>query len=166
MSATRWVVKAAVTAGLGLLFGATPALADWGYTQWGMSPAEVKLASRDQAQDNPDRSLDAEGLKAELVAPYEGDTLAFTAVFLFDDASRLQYVSLNPSGSAVCPRVMQHLASHYGPPEGAADMVDARTMRWDDVTGDNLVVFLDLGQGGCSVQYSKLPATRPNGKGL
>lgn len=156
----------AAAAGLGLLFGAAPAMADWDYTQWGMTAAEVKAASEGVAQDNTDRSLDADGLKAELVAPFQGETLAFKAVFLFDDAHRLRYVSLGSEGQAACAATMQHLAMRYGTPEGVADMVDARTMRWDDVTDDNLVDFLDLGQGHCSVQFSKLPATRPSGKGL
>ncbi len=141
-------------------------MADWDYTQWGMTAAEVRAASEGVAQDNADRSLDAGGLKAKLVAPYQGSTIEFTAVFLFDDTSRLRYVSLDPVSQTACAAMMQNLASRYGVPERAADMVDARTMRWDDVTDDNLVVFLDLGAGHCSVQYSKLPATKPNGKGL
>ena len=164
-SARRRTVTAAA-AGFALLLGAAPARADWDYTQWGMSPAEVKAASDGAAQDNADRSLDADGLKAKLVAPYEGAALTFTAVFLFDGLSRLRYVSLDPVGQAACVATMQHLAMRYGTPEGVSDMVDARTMRWDDVTDDNLVVYLDLGQGHCSVQFSKLPETLPSGKGL
>ena len=157
---------AAAAAILGVLSGAAPALADWDYTQWGMTAPAHRAASSGAAQDNADRSLDAAGLKAKLVAPYQGATLSFTAVFLFDEAGRLRYVSLDPVSQTACAAMMQDLAARYGVPESAADMIDARTMRWDDVTDDNLVLFLDLGQGHCDVQYSKLPATRPSGKGL
>ena len=145
---------------------ATPARANWQYTQWGMSPDQVKLASDGTARDNGDRKLDADGVKATLTAPYEGAALPFTAVFLFDARDRLEYVTLNPIGQISCPVVLQALSANHGTPTGTDDMVHASTRRWDDVENDNLVVFLDLGQGNCSIQYSKLPNTQPRGRSL
>ncbi len=153
-------------AALALAWSDGPAAADWQYTQWGMSPAEVKAASNDEARDNADRTLDAEGVEARLTVPFQGETLPFTAVFLFDAQDKLRYVTLNPVGQIACPVVVQALAAHYGRPEGKVDMIHATTMRWDDVTNDNLVVYLDLGHGNCTIQYSKLPPTRPDGKSL
>ena len=143
-----------------------PAAADWQYTQWGMSPAQVKAASGEVAQDNADRRLDADGLSAALTAFYQGESIPFTATFLFNAQDKLHYVTLSPVDRISCPLIVQTLAAHYGPPKGRADMVHARTMRWDDTENDNLVVYLDLGGGDCTIQYSKLPPTRPDGKGL
>lgn len=158
------------TAG-GLAIGALaasvlPAAADWQYTQWGMTPAQVKAASGEVAQANPDRRLDADGLSAALTASYQGESIPFTAAFLFNRQDMLRYVTLSPVDRISCPLIVETLAAHYGPPEGKADMVHARTMRWDDAVNDNLVVYLDLGGGSCTIQYSKLPPTRPDGKGL
>ncbi len=143
-----------------------PAAADWQYTQWGMTPDEVVAAADGAAHPNTDRNLDADGLRAELVAPWQGETVAFTAVFIFNARDKLHYVTLNPIGAMSCPAVSQTLLAHYGPPGSKARMGPAAIMRWDDVAGDNLVVYLDLGLGNCTVQYSKLPPTRPSGKGL
>ena len=160
------VATVAFLATVALAASAVPAGADWQYTQWGMTPDQVKAASDGAATDNADRLRDVDGLKAALVAPYQGETVAFTAVFLFNEQDRLRYVTLNPIGKLSCPQVVQTLADHYGAPGNRADMVRASTMRWNDLGADNLVVYLDLGGGDCSVQYSKLPPTRPDGKGL
>lgn len=145
---------------------ALPAAANWQYTQWGMTPDQVKAASDDVTQPNPDRTLDAAGLRAALTAPYQGAAIPFTAVFLFDASGKLQVVTLKPVGGIACPVIVRALGANHGDPEGKADIVQARTLRWDDVDADNMIVYVDLGQGHCTVQYSKLPLTRPDGKGL
>ncbi len=166
MGSMRGRIAASALALSALACSALPAAADWQYTQWGMTPGQVRAASNDVAQPNPDRKLDADGLKADLTAPYQGAAIPFTAVFLFDAPGKLQVVTLNPVGGIACPVIVQALAANHGPPEGKADMVQARTLRWDDTDNDNLVVYLDLGQGNCAIQYSKLPLTQPDGKGL
>ncbi len=166
MGSVRGWVAASALALSALACSALPAAADWQYTQWGMDPDQVKAASNDVARPNADRTLDADGLKATLTAPYQGAAIPFTAVFLFDASGRLQVVTLNPVGGIACPVIVQALGANHGPPEGKADMVQAKTLRWDDVDNDNLIVYLDLGQGNCTIQYSKLPLTQPDGKGL
>ena len=155
-----------IVAGLLSATSVAPAAADWQYTQWGMSAAQVKAASEGVAQDNRDRTLDPAGMTATLIAPFQGEALSFTAVFLFDAADRLTTVTLNPVEGVACPAIVDALDATYGKPEGRADMGQATTMRWNDLDDDDRVVFLDLGQGNCTVQYSKLPPTRPSGKGL
>ena len=135
---------------------ARSAAADWRYTQWGMSPAEVKTASDRAAVDNPDRSLDADGLKAELVGPYQGGGVPFTAVFLFGLRDRLAAVTLNPRDLSACERLPALLQAHYGPPVSREGVDKAVTARWNDYANNNAVNFLDLGDGGCSIQYSRL----------
>ena len=131
-----------------------------------MSSDQVAAASNAAALPNPDRRMDADGLRAALTAPYQGVSIPFTAVFLFDPENRLQVVTLNPVGGIACPVVAQSLAAHHGAPDDAADPAEAKTLRWDDADNDNLIVYADLGEGNCTIQYSKLPPTRPDGKGL
>lgn len=165
MSVRGWMAAPALALPA-LACAAGPAAADWQYTQWGMTPAQVTAASSEAAQPNPDRRLDADGLKAALTAPYQGAAIPFTAVFLFDTSDRLQLVTLNPVGGIACPVVVQALAANHGAPLGKVDLLKSRTLRWDDADGDNLVVYADLGDGACTIQYSKLPPTQPDGKGL
>ena len=160
------VISAWALCAFALTGSAMPAAADWQYTQWGMTPDQVKTASNGVARDNADRELDATGVTAALVAPYQGVSLPFTAVFLFDPDHKLQDVTLNPVGQIACPVIVDALAANYGQPEDKVDMVRAKTIRWDDLNNDNLVVYLDLGQGNCTIQYSRLPPTRADGKGL
>ena len=166
MSVRRWNAASALAASV-LAGSVVPACADWQYTQWGMTPDQVTAASSAAAQPNPDRKLDADGgLKAALTAPYQGAAIPFTAVFLFDAQNRLQVVNLNPVGGIACPVIVQALVVNHGAPENHADPLQAKALRWHDGDNDNLVVYADLGGGNCTIQYSRLPPTRPDGKGL
>ncbi len=164
-SIRRWVsaTTLAICASICL---AAPAAADWQYTQWGMSADEVQAASEGAARLNPDRTLDTGDLKAELTGPYQGNEGLFTAVFLFDATAKLRVVSLKPAGDAACPGIVRMLDASHGVPEGRADLGHARALRWDDTDNDNLIVYADLGHSDCTIQYSELPPTRPDGKGL
>ena len=116
MGSMRGRIAASALALSALACSALPAAADWQYTQWGMTPGQVRAASNDVAQPNPDRKLDADGLKADLTAPYQGAAIPFTAVFLFDAPGKLQVVTLNPVGGIACPVIVQALAANHGPP--------------------------------------------------
>lgn len=160
-----WVATSAL-AGSTLALSVAPAAADWQYAQWGMNPDQVVAASNEAAQPSLDRSLDIGDLRAALTAPYRIGSVPLMAVFLFDPKSKLQVVTLKPGSGDLCPKIVETLGAHHGTPDRADDMVQARTLRWDDTDDDNLIVYADLGRGDCTVQYSKLPPTRPDGKGL
>ena len=140
-----------------------PAGASWQFTQWGMTPSEVQAASNGTAVANRDRKLDAADLTANLTAFYRGDKRPFTAVFLFDTAGKLSAVTLNPTDRISCGPIRQSLDEHYGTPASVDQQKYGQTARWNDVEGDNVVVFLDLGEGNCSIQYSSLPPTHQDG---
>ena len=143
-----------------------PASANWQYTRWEMTPEEVKTASHGAAQNNSDHGLDAEGVKARLTAPYVGEEISFTAVFLFDEDSKLKDVTLTPKKQEDCLLMKSRLQNHYGQSAENTDMVHAGVTRWDDFDDKNLVVFLQLENNGCTIQYSKLHNTTPNGDNL
>ena len=165
----RHVVNALAMAGLavsGLAVSSNSASANWQYTQWNMTPAEVKAASQDKAQDNSDRALDAENRQAQLTAPYQGEAMSFRAVFLFNAEDELKTVTLTPLKRDDCPSVMSRLVDHYEQPKENSDMIHADVARWDDYENSNLVVYLKLEKEGCTIQYSKLPPTHPDGNNL
>ncbi len=111
----------------------------------------------------PGPKLDAADLTAGLTAFYRGDKRPFTAVFLFDAAGKLSAVTLNPTDRISCDSIRQSLDAHYGAPASLDQQQFGQTARWNDVEGDNAVVFLDLGKGNCSIQYSSLPPTHQDG---
>ena len=164
-----WVMSAVVGAGLtivGLAASTSSATANWQYTQWNMTPAEVKTASQGAAQDNSDRGLDAPNRKAQLTAPYQGEATPFKAAFLFNEENELKDVALTPIKKSDCPFVLDLLRKHYGQPKENSDLIHADVTRWDDFENSNLVVFLNLEKDGCTIQYSKLPNTHPDGNNL
>ena len=165
----RNLVKALTVAGLaavGFAVSSSSATANWQYTQWNMTPAEVKAVSQDKAQDNHDRELDAQNRQAKLTAPYQGEAIAFRAVFLFNEEDELKTVTLTPANREDCPLVLNRLVTHYGRAKEDSDMIHADIARWDDYEASNLVVYLKLGKEGCTIQYSKLPPTHPDGNNL
>ena len=64
--------------------GAGAAKADWEYTKWGMSPAEVTSAAKNQTRKSSDLHLDSDGGNVtKLVAPYQSGKFSFEAQFGF-----------------------------------------------------------------------------------
>ena len=131
-----------------------------------MTPAEVKRAPQGTAQDNNDRGLDAPNRKAQLTALYQGEATPFKAAFLFNEEDELKDVTLTPVDKSDCSMILSRLRSHYGPPKENSDLIHADVTRWDDYESSNLVVFLTLDKKGCTIQYSKLPPTHPDGHNL
>ena len=156
----------AALAAAGTTVSSNSADANWQYTQWNMTPAEVKKVSENRAQDNNDRTLDAENRTAKLTAAYQGEAISFKAVFLFNDENELKAVTLTPSKRDDCPLVLSRLVDHYGQPKANSVMGHADIARWDDFANSNLVVYLKLEKEGCTIQYSKLPPTHPDGNNL
>jgi hypothetical protein len=78
---------------------AAPAAANWHYTKWGMTPAQVVAASHGTAiETTPERrelhSTTTSGEVALLEAPWQSGRFHFTAFFLFDKG-RLTRVMLD-----------------------------------------------------------------------
>ena len=162
----RYLISAVVLAAAGLAASTASANADWQYTQWGMTPAEVKAASQGATHHNRNRGLDTERLTAKLTASYKGETMPFIVVFLFDEENKLRVVTLNPLKMKDCPTVMNKLRVHYGNPKNNSDFIYADVARWDDYENSNLVVFLLINKNNCTIQYSKLPLTHSDGSNL
>ena len=165
----RYVKSALALAGLtlaGVTASTIAATANWQYTQWNMTPAEVKAASKGAAQDNSDRGLDAENRKAQLTASYQGEAIAFKAVFLFNEEDELKDVTLTPKNFNDCSLIFDRLHTHYGQPKDNSNLTYAGVIRWDDFDSSNLIVFLRLDKQGCTIQYSHLPPTHSEGNDL
>jgi hypothetical protein len=139
----------------------SPAKANWQYTEWGMTPAEVTAASDGLATANNDRSQDAGTRIAKLVAPYKAGRFHFDAFFNFEDPDGLVSISLvlkRPSRDA-CSGVIATLSNTYGPPANKTEVEIGEVQKWFDEANRNGVVYLGMGseiQHYCLVQYMPL----------
>ena len=78
----------------------SPALADWQYTKWGMSPAEVALASKGAASISNGQPGDRyAGAEIGAVGTYQSGDYSFDAVFYFV-ANKLADIRLKLANSA------------------------------------------------------------------
>lgn len=124
---------------------ATPAAADWQYTKWGMTPAQVAQASRGALQPC-DAACDRRKTATEtprLVGSYKTGEFAFTAFAIFDRSERLSRVLLElhgPAGYALAAA----LRNKYGEPadKSRATVMDIHTWR-DNKDQIQLVIIGD-----------------------
>lgn len=133
------------------------ALADWQYTRWGMTPAQVQQASRGAAKQNPNVVADTGTHRSEralLSARYRAGRFAFRALFFFDNASqKLVKVRLLLTGGGHCTDLRADLMNVYGAPLSQAAGI---ATRWRDTKRRNTVTHADWGGGGCQVEYEPL----------
>ena len=155
--------------------GASAAKADWEYTKWGMTPAQVASAAKQATKKSTDLHPDSDGNVTKLVAPYQNGKLSFEAQFGFDAADRLSSVTLvlndkfagldmDMGGNSDMTMNMDHGGCHdlqasvktkYGPPQGGGSAHMQYTIEtWQDPKNKNNIRYTVLDRAGCYVQYS------------
>jgi hypothetical protein len=98
-----------------LLLTATPALANWGKTGWGMTPEDVIAAVPGAAATPEDKGKDVRGMHQLAAAPYTDGDVAMTATFLFDpDGEGLAFVGMTLTDFGQCGAYMTTLIARYG----------------------------------------------------
>jgi hypothetical protein len=164
---------------LGLVcFAASAAQADWQYTKWGMTPAEVASAANHQTRKSTDLHPDSDGNITRLVAPYKTRKSTMEAQFGFDAADKLASVTLvlNDKSASMdmvmdmgadmmklnqqpCHDLRVNLGMLYGPRQGGGAAHALYSIEtWRDAKNKNDVKFTVLDGAGCYVQYSAIKA--------
>ncbi len=133
-----------------------PALADWQYTRWGMSPREVIEASGGAAKPHNNLADNGPTQRSKVVAPYRSGEHLFRSRFVFDPLDRLIIVMLELSDPSKCPELYRDLTSAYGPPQSFG--VGRSLPKWWDKKNGNAVLLIDLSKSSCSIQYTPLAA--------
>jgi hypothetical protein len=159
--------------------GASAAKADWEYTRWGMTPAQVAGAAKNRTKKSSDLHPDSDGNVTKLVAPYRSGKLSFEAQFAFNAADRLSSVTLvlkdkfagadMDMGGGMdmgadmnmdrggCHDLLASVKTTYGPPQGGGSAHMQYTIEtWQDQKNQNNVTYTVLNQSGCYVQYSAI----------
>lgn len=151
-------------AALAYLTSVASARADWQYTKWGMSPAEVVKASSGQAvaNKNPSHDVVQDQDLAKLKAGYATGDFTFEAFFLFHQ-DKLSTVILELPDAAKCRQLRDLLSSKYGRP--GQEKKDAALMfaSWRDTEGNNNIRLVQIGSKSCSVYYRPLVSDQNRG---
>lgn len=135
--------------------------ADWQFTRWGMSVAEVEKAAKGKLWRNDDRRKDKESQRAVLAGTYVGGGMPFDSLFYFRK-SKLVGVSLELMHST-CSELVGQLHKTYGASSYKDEGRTMDVMRWDDRRNNNGIVYLRIGEGMCRVEYSPLEAANKPG---
>jgi hypothetical protein len=136
-----------------------PAIAGWQWTEWGMTPDQVKkvaaakgLALTVAPNSHPDR--------IELNTPYEAVSLKFRARLIFNQNASLTEVVLEEFNGSQCHLLEDFVKSSYGAPYDTG-MDGQKSWAWrDDKDKDDVMLRL-VGPDGepprwCDLQYSSL----------
>ena len=147
--------KLSIALGLAVtILFARAAAADWQYTRWGMTEAEVIEASAGKAVAHFVAVRESWGIYADLVAPTRFGTFAYDAYFYFDDETqRLKAVRLEPAAPVWCIDVMKALMVRYGSDQR---LINGKTV-WRDPSNNNRITL--SGFSTCRVKYQPLAGT-------
>jgi hypothetical protein len=134
---------------------ATPALADWEGTQWGMSPDEA-LAVLDGARSHsPDGSeifqYDGSAFQPLVKLEHAIEGVPGEAALLFDADESLQFVTFSPEDLTQCDALTEALMDAYGSVESSG-FGSTATYNWMD--GGNVIRLTNSAEIGiCNLSY-------------
>lgn len=133
-------LKGIVSAGAALAALALPAMASahWGYSQWGMAPAQVIAASKGKAVAEPLDYGKSIGLDQHLATAEQAvEGQAARANFYFADGKTLTRVQLVLKDPAGCTPLEAALVKRHGPKSPSGNYF------WIDEKAGNIVEFKD-----------------------
>lgn len=146
-----------------ILVGSVPVYADWQYTSWGMSSAEVKQAAKGMAPTDGGRDGDrTEGYQVGNVGEYTSGTHRFRSVFYFVE-EKLEMVKLNKIDSGSCLALFADLRGVYGKEFSLKESSVINIWVWHDSIKNNHIGLVSVGNK-CSLSYK--PLVSDNNKGL
>jgi hypothetical protein len=153
---------------LGFVITATPALADWQYTKWNMTPHDVVLASKGTVhtvEAKPGQRVFDADLLAE--GTYDAAGFSFVSQFFFDASNRLRAVKLVVDDTSRCGELEQKLQGIYGLSENRDDNLSpvSITEFWLDTKNNLKARFTTstFGEKLCFVIYVPLQSTGASG---
>ena len=145
----------------------TSSYADWQYTKWGMTPAQVIDASKGSvvATNNKDKSSQSASdgsHKALLTTQYKSGKFKFTVYFLFDKtSSELTYVHLLLNDKKFNAELLGATTSKYGKFDGKSTGKYLNAVYWYS-EGDQ-ITYIDVLS---SVSLNYRPRLTKNNQGL
>ncbi|WP_341896943.1 hypothetical protein [Sphingobium sp. YR657] len=147
------------------------AKADWQYTRWGMTAAQVSAASGgiteplvfDPNSVDPMLRNHLAAVAADaptLRAPYEAGGRKYDADFHFTN-DELDRVSLSLKSSNDCYKIKGEMLGSYGQPDEAYERTGV--FWWRDIERKNHVMLAARSETNCSIVYKSLINVKENG---
>jgi hypothetical protein len=137
-----------------LLMSASPALAGWEYTKWGMTPKQVVAASKGKAKlgngEPGDRVVNEQ---VGALGTYHATGGEFGTIFYFREG-KLNQVNLKMTGDdreKRCDALSADLNAKYGAPDSSS--IEGVTS-WKDYRGKNIVRLIHFGDM-CNIHYEQ-----------
>lgn len=128
-----------------------PAFAKWQFAEWGMSPAEVEIASKGDAPQSLGQAGDQiPGYNIGNEGTYSTATHNFSTKFYYQ-GDKLIFVKLNTDSG--CQVLFNQLQSTYGKPAYDNRSPIVRQMNWRDTASQNKISVTIIGADSCSIEY-------------
>lgn len=146
-----------------LLLSATPALADWETTRWGMTPEQVIAAVPGAVATAPALGTDVKGMHQLARAPFADGGIAMTASFLFD-SSGLAFVGVTLEDVTQCDAYRKLLVARLGagkPMERVMADVTLGKLEWVDPALHDRLMFSYIRRADQSYAICKFIAEKP-----
>ena len=153
--------------GLALLAAAaSPARAEWQYTHWGMSPAEVVAASDGKAHlAEPSKDTNTVFGTTGAEADYSEPPYSFRVVFNFR-YDKLTQVTLHPIGKVDCTPIANGFIARFGPPAIDSLYTGVTKYAWTNTARATDITLLRVPET-CAIlyiQHGVVPARAPEGR--
>ena len=140
----KWLITGA------LLLTATPALANWATTTWGMTPEQVVAAVPGAKALKASDDTTLYGMDNLAEAPFREGKVKLTAGFYFDHKSRkLALVDIVADDNTQCPEFRKALEARLGKGDTKRTQetyggrnVNQISVDWDDATTGDHMTFL------------------------
>ena len=131
-----------------------PAVADWEYTKWGMTPEQVVHASNGAVLQNKARSAgEGSGLEIRADGEFVAGSLRFDVSFGFDGAGRLAFVSYVQGDPARNGLFKAWLIRKYGEPQSRQNANgNFETWTWNRKGLDTIEFEIAPGASGFVIQ--------------
>ncbi|HEX4078242.1 MAG TPA: hypothetical protein VHX61_05135 [Rhizomicrobium sp.] len=145
-----------------------PALADWQYAHWGMTPSQVATASSGAAAESAGQPGDQlDGYVIGDIGRYSSGEYHFRSIYYFDKRGLAMIeLTLNGAGYDECIAVQLDLEGRYGRPYDRDGTSVTYGATWQDAKANNFVSIETIGRGEsatCSIRYRPLKTNSANG---
>jgi hypothetical protein len=143
--------------------------ADWQFTRWGMTSAEVSSAGNGSVTAIPDDKISGRSfptLRCTLEQDYQAGDMQLNATLCFDSAGKLTKVSVKPKEDVPgrCAVLENELIRKYGTNYVTENSSVSHTLRWQDESrSTDILIYQSKILHNCWINYDAIRNSVSNG---
>jgi hypothetical protein len=136
--------------------------ADWQFTRWGMTQAEVTAAGKGMVVPIPEDQIKGRSfrtLRCSLEQVYQAGDVKLRASMCFDSSGKLTKVSVEPaeSGGIQCGTLENELTRKYGTNFATENSSVSHSLRWqDEARTTDILLYESLITHDCHINYDSV----------